>query len=428
MNLEKIRLLVVDADPGANTDYQAALAKIDGVEMVGYARNKKTALEQVDSIEFDVALVDVMLTGLRSIDVIGYIATALPEAHILALTPSEVPHERVILALEAGALGFISKGATDSEVRQSIIQVHEGKPWLVPDDTLDVMRDSAQDMRVSVKDRRDRLVQILLGLVPITGLIAALVLLLWREYWAHIGVRVVDLGVDPTTRMTNVIISLLAFLAVIAPFFFIDDWIQVINSWITKKPALAKRIEQGRGLRLGKTPVGNVIFSHGMAWFLMAILMIFIFALILSWLPQQILLVFVGAFFAIVLLANVLNLQDHLPVILRLSQQQSGRSLAVVGVLLFLLFNFLGYEVLVTGPDLRVDGLHGRLAPIVLDLGANPVRLFDLDGNIEPIEVLYLGGNADLYVLYDPCTEETKMVPVGSSRVVVIDQVACPSP
>jgi hypothetical protein len=65
---------------------------------------------------------------------------------------------------------------------------------------------------------------------------------------------------------------------------------------------------------------------------------------------------------------------------------------------------------------------------MMLDLGANPVRLTDIDGNFEPIEALYLGGNADLYVLFDPCEQITRMVPVGSSRVEVIDKVSCALP
>jgi hypothetical protein len=52
--------------------------------------------------------------------------------------------------------------------------------------------------------------------------------------------------------------------------------------------------------------------------------------------------------------------------------------------------------------------------------------LYDLDEKQEPLGALYLGGNADLYVLYDPCEEAVKLVPVGSSRVEVIDQVICP--
>jgi hypothetical protein len=43
-----------------------------------------------------------------------------------------------------------------------------------------------------------------------------------------------------------------------------------------------------------------------------------------------------------------------------------------------------------------------------------PVIVYDLDGNLEPLGALYLGGNADLYVLYDPCAETVRFVPVGS--------------
>lgn len=54
--------------------------------------------------------------------------------------------------------------------------------------------------------------------------------------------------------------------------------------------------------------------------------------------------------------------------------------------------------------------------------------IYDLDEKNEPLEALYLGGNADLYVLYDPCKEIIRFIPVGSSRVEHIDQVTCRSP
>ena len=95
-------------------------------------------------------------------------------------------------------------------------------------------------------------------------------------------------------------------------------------------------------------------------------------------------------------------------------------------MVLFLLA--LGAEVLIKGPDLRADGLHGILAPKVLGLSAKPVMLFDLDEKHEPLGALYLGGNADLYVLYDPCEETVRLVPVGASRVQLIDRVDCRSP
>ena len=51
--------------------------------------------------------------------------------------------------------------------------------------------------------------------------------------------------------------------------------------------------------------------------------------------------------------------------------------------------------------------------------------LYDLDGVQEPLGALYLGSNADLYVLYDPCAETVRFVPVGSSRVELVDVVTC---
>ncbi|MFC2053456.1 hypothetical protein ACFLV7_04040 [Chloroflexota bacterium] len=56
------------------------------------------------------------------------------------------------------------------------------------------------------------------------------------------------------------------------------------------------------------------------------------------------------------------------------------------------------------------------------------MMLYDLDEVHEPLGALYLGGNADLYVLYDPCAETVRLVPVGASRVELIDQVECRPP
>ena len=64
----------------------------------------------------------------------------------------------------------------------------------------------------------------------------------------------------------------------------------------------------------------------------------------------------------------------------------------------------------------------------MLGLSARPVIVYDLDERHEPLGALYLGGNAELYVLYDPCVETVRFVPVGSSRVELVDQVTCQSP
>lgn len=151
----------------------------------------------------------------------------------------------------------------------------------------------------------------------------------------------------------------------------------------------------------------------------------------LTWLISifpLIMVVFLGPVVGVILLANILDLDQELPEALHLPHLGARRVIAFFAVVTILFLMIIGAEVWIQGPDLRTDGLHDFLAPEVLGFRARPVTLYDLDGNLEPLEALYLGGNADLYVLYDPCAETTRMVPVGSSRVELVDQVVCSPP
>ena len=69
-----------------------------------------------------------------------------------------------------------------------------------------------------------------------------------------------------------------------------------------------------------------------------------------------------------------------------------------------------------------------RLAKQAIAAGVDLVAGYGGDGTQMEIANAVIGGNADLYVLYDPCAETVRMMPVGSSRVELVDQVTCPSP
>jgi hypothetical protein len=51
----------------------------------------------------------------------------------------------------------------------------------------------------------------------------------------------------------------------------------------------------------------------------------------------------------------------------------------------------------------------------VLGFSAQPITATTVDGSRSPFDTLYLGGNADLYVLYNPCTDVVEFVSVGST-------------
>lgn len=426
MDEGKIRILVVLANPDMVDKMIGRSRKLEGIEVVGVAHNRNAAIAKVDELQPDVMVVDLMLPGYRSIDLIRRVTGELPQVRILAAAPADPPHDRVMLAAEAGALGFICVDASESELMDAVRQVKRGEPWLPLHQTYEVLQDGAGDLPVSSKERRARLTEVLLGLIPITGLIAAITAYLWRNYWGAIGVRVTDLGVDPSTRMIDVLVVFLIIIGVAGPILFARPWVKSISQWIGTQPRLAQTLSRLRRLHIGNLRVGKYVFNFWVAWVLMVALILAIMIILVEVMPLIMVLV-VGPFVAIVLVANLLELDDELPDSLHLPHLDSWRVMGFLGIVLVGFLLILGTEVHLMGPDLQPDGLHGFIAPKVLGFRAIPMMLYDLDEKHEPLGALYLGGNADLYVLYDPCKETVRLIPVGSSRVELIDRVDCSS-
>jgi hypothetical protein len=227
--------------------------------------------------------------------------------------------------------------------------------------------------------------------------------------------------------MIDIVIVFLVVLGTFGPLLFVRSWLGAIGTWIEGKPRLAELTEKARALHLGKLPVGRILFNRCVAWLLLALVVLSILLLLARLMPLIVVLLF-GPSVGIVLLADLLGLDDELPEALHLPHLEPWRVLGFMGIVLIVFLLALGTEVLVKGPDLRTNGLHGVMAPQVLGFQARPILLHDLDEKEEPLGALYIGGNGDLYVFYDPCAETVRFVPVGSSRVELIDQVTCRSP
>ncbi|WP_170603554.1 response regulator [Ruegeria arenilitoris] len=423
LTMDPIRILIVAPDE-ARSAIQELATQLVGAEIVGVAYNLRTAKQILDRTQPDLLLADVMLQGLRSIDVISYASAILPDLKILALSPSDPPHDRIILAIQAGALGYICRAAGGDEMQSAINEVLEGNYYLPTDTTIDVLKDAAPELAASAKERLSFMFQALLGFIPAAGLIAAVTGFLWREYWGQIGVRVVDIGVDASTRVTEFVLTFLVLLGILGPLHFVDNWREALKSWANRRPRLRKITKDFKPVKIGKTTIGEIAANEKVQWLAVAAIVLSV-TIPLDFSGGRILTIIIGAVVALVMLANLFSLEDYLPDLLRPSKQQIGKALVIDGMLFLVLLLVLSAEVFLLGPDLREDGLHGFLAPKVLDLSARPVTLIDLNEKFEPMQALYLGGNADLYVLYDPCEKVVRMIPVGSSRVEHIPQVQC---
>ena len=171
MNGEKIRVLVVLANPQQAELMVKRTSELDEIEIVGVAHNRNAAIAQVKKLEPDVMLVDLMLPGYRSMDLIRRVTSEMPQVHILSASPPEPPVDRIMLAAEAGALGFVCADVDDAEFTAAVQQVHRGEPWLPLHQTYEVLQDGAGELPVSSKERRARLTEVILGIIPLTGLI-----------------------------------------------------------------------------------------------------------------------------------------------------------------------------------------------------------------------------------------------------------------
>jgi DNA-binding NarL/FixJ family response regulator len=120
-----IRLLLVDD----HTLFLEGLANTLGVvkefEIVGQAKDGRSALAMWRLATPDVGLVDISMPGMDGIETVRQLRAEVPAARVLMLTSSE-DQDDVIAALDAGASGYVTKGIRYSDLVAAVREVHAG--------------------------------------------------------------------------------------------------------------------------------------------------------------------------------------------------------------------------------------------------------------------------------------------------------------
>ena len=122
----KIRLLIVDDYPVILTGLLAMCKTYDEIDIVGIANNGKTAVELALSLKPDVVLMDLSMPEMDGIEATQLIKRSAPEVNILIFSGQSGP-DKVTPAINAGAIGYILKDATEHEIIEAIRQVALGK-------------------------------------------------------------------------------------------------------------------------------------------------------------------------------------------------------------------------------------------------------------------------------------------------------------
>lgn len=139
-----IRVLLVDDHKLLREGVRQLLSESSEVEVVGEAENGAQALELVEQLRPDVAVVDLSMPRKDGIEVTSEIRALDLDTRVLILTMFS-DEQHAVRTLRAGASGFISKTAELDELLKAIKDVHAGQRYLPADIASEIAADTGPD-------------------------------------------------------------------------------------------------------------------------------------------------------------------------------------------------------------------------------------------------------------------------------------------
>lgn len=127
----KIAVFIVDDHPIVRQGLRTLLELQDDIVIAGEAVNGKAAVEQCARLIPDVVLMDLVMPELDGISATQQIRKQNPSTQVIALT-SFVEDEKIIPAIQAGAVSFLLKDVAPNELMDAIRAAHHGEARLHP--------------------------------------------------------------------------------------------------------------------------------------------------------------------------------------------------------------------------------------------------------------------------------------------------------
>ncbi|MEN9564912.1 MAG: hypothetical protein RLZZ69_108 [Cyanobacteriota bacterium] len=127
----QIRILIVDDQKMIREGLKALVKTEDDLEIVGVAENGEHAINQVESLNPSVVLMDMEMPGMNGIDATKIICQKFPDVKVLVLSTFD-NQEYVSKSLNSGAMGYLLKGTPAKELTDAIRSIHRGYAQIGP--------------------------------------------------------------------------------------------------------------------------------------------------------------------------------------------------------------------------------------------------------------------------------------------------------
>jgi EAL domain-containing protein (putative c-di-GMP-specific phosphodiesterase class I)/ActR/RegA family two-component response regulator len=142
-----VRVLLADDDAGILTSLGDLVDEDPALEIVGLAKDTDEAIELAGRLHPDVALIDVRMPGGGGPRATREIRDLSPTTRIMAHSAYR-ERSLVLEMLEAGAVGYLVKGASGGELLEKIVRCAEGKAVLSEEVTAEVITELVGQLRL----------------------------------------------------------------------------------------------------------------------------------------------------------------------------------------------------------------------------------------------------------------------------------------
>jgi NarL family two-component system response regulator LiaR len=129
---DRIRVMLVDDHAVVRSGLAAFLMAFDDLELVGEAGDGAEAVAMCARVKPDVVLMDLVMPEMDGATATRAIRTAHPDIQVIVLT-SFKEDDLVQGALQAGAIGYLLKNISTSELADAIRAAYAGRPTLAPE-------------------------------------------------------------------------------------------------------------------------------------------------------------------------------------------------------------------------------------------------------------------------------------------------------
>lgn len=126
MMSECIRILLADDHTLFRDGLRALLNSLPDTDVVGEAASGAQAIQQAETHQPDVVLMDIQMPGINGIEATRQIVQTSPHIGVVIVTMFE-DNDSVFAAMRAGARGYVLKGADQAEMLRVIRAVAQGE-------------------------------------------------------------------------------------------------------------------------------------------------------------------------------------------------------------------------------------------------------------------------------------------------------------